>query len=49
MSCAVIRHLITILANPAYTLTYTGFGESELHEKMAEKMSGVEYRIEQVV
>lgn len=45
----VIRHKITILTNPPYQLTYTGFGEAELHEKMAEKMPGVEYRIEQVI
>lgn len=44
----VIRHKITILSSPPYQLIYTGFGESELQEKMAEKMPGVEYRIEQV-
>lgn len=45
----VIRHLITILGSPTYQLTYVGFGESELHEKMAAKMPGVAYRIEQVI
>ncbi len=44
----VIRHLITILGSTTYTLAYTGFGESELRGKMAAKMPGVEYRIEQV-
>lgn len=45
----VIRHIITILSSSSYQLTYTGFGEAELHRKMAEKMPGVEYRIEQVM
>lgn len=45
----VIRHEIIILSSPPYQLTYTGFGESELHRKMAEKMPGVEYCMEQVV
>lgn len=45
----VIRHKITILSSAPYQLTYTGFGEDELHMKMAAKMPGVEYRIEQVM
>lgn len=45
----VIHHKITILANPSYQITYTGFGEAELHAKMAAKMPGVEYHIEQVM
>ena len=46
---AVIRCRVTFPDSPTHFLDYTGFGLSEVEEKVSKLYQGGEYRIEQVV
>ena len=45
----IIRYRVTFSGRPNRFIDYTGFGLSEVEEKVSKLYQGGEYRIEQVV